>query len=112
MLANISSREIISREDGFSGDFSVCKLYLLRFFERKTPMVVAGRGELFSLRALTVSHRSLIISGPSVLHSVMVTAQLFGRELRVLELLRVVPLSTDDIMPENLHLSACFRVLM
>ena len=69
-------------------------------------MVVAGRGELFSLKALTVSHKSLMISGRSVLHSVITTAQLFDRELRVFELLSVVPLPTDDIRPEDLQVSA------
>ena len=96
----------MSTDGRFSGALGVCKLYLLLLLDRKTPMVVAGRGELVSLKVLTVSQRSLMISLVFDLHSVIMTAQLFDRELRVLELFRVVPLPSDDLMARNLRQSA------
>jgi hypothetical protein len=102
----------MSTDGRFSGALGVCKLYLLLLLDRKTPMVVAGRGELISLKVLTVSQRSLMISLVFDLHSVIMTAQLFDRELRVLELFWVVPLSSDDLMARNLRQSAGLRLLV
>ena len=102
----------MSTDGRFSGALGVCKLYLLLLLDRKTPIVVAGRGELPSLKVLTVSQRSLMISALSDLHSVIMTAQLFEREPRVLELFRVVPLPSDDLMARNLRPSAELRIIV
>lgn len=89
----------MSPDERVSGDRSLCNLYAFRpLFERKTPMLVPGREKLFSWRSFTVSHKSRMTFEPSVLHSTIETAQLEGRELRVFELFRVVPLLIDDII--------------